>query len=104
MSAANRPNSLWSLESSFHPSVSLPSSLYLRAIYTCLGQHAHHLFRPPSVHESAAWERWSQFSAHSAEPPESSNSSGCSIQPLSGSNYVLSSAFLHALVLTPSVE
>ncbi|KIR82713.1 hypothetical protein I305_05154 [Cryptococcus gattii E566] len=46
----------------------------------------------------------SQFSAHSAEPPESSNSSGCSIQPLSGSNYVLSSAFLHALVLTPSVE
>ncbi|OWZ77681.1 hypothetical protein C365_03434 [Cryptococcus neoformans Bt85] len=36
----------------FFPAISLPSRL-LRAIYTCSGQHAHHLLGPRPVHESA---------------------------------------------------
>lgn len=40
----------------------------------------------------------------SARSTESSNSSGCSVQPLSGSNSTPTSAILRALVSTPSVE
>ncbi|OWZ60495.1 hypothetical protein AYX15_07140 [Cryptococcus neoformans] len=55
--AANHPNSLWFLDLSLRPSVSLQPSLYLpislELFYTCSGQHAHHLLGPHSVHESA---------------------------------------------------